>query len=145
VQVDFYQLAGTPIEAVVPLLATKVLESGQRLLIVVESEHLRNLLDEALWTHDPTSFLPHGQQGEGEPKNQSILLSDTVEAANEAKFVMLADGMWRDDVLNFERVFYLFDANQLDDARNAWRALSDKADVEPRYWKQDNGKWRQGP
>lgn len=144
-QVDFYQLAGTPIEAVVPLLATKVVESGQRLLITAETEHLRKLLDEALWTHDPTSFLPHGQRSEGAPENQSVLLSDAVEAVNEAKFVMLADGAWRDEALNFERVFYLFDADHLGDARNAWRLLSDKADVEPRYWKQDNGKWRRGP
>lgn len=40
-QVDFYQLAGTPIEAVVPQLAAKVLESGERLLIVAEDETLR--------------------------------------------------------------------------------------------------------
>jgi DNA polymerase-3 subunit chi len=145
VQVDFYQLAGTPIEKVVPQLASKVIESGERLLLVADDEALLGLLDEALWTHDASSFLPHGRAGEGKEAGQAVLLSRDVEAANGAKFVMLADGQWRDAALGFERVFYLFDAAQLDEARNAWRALTGKDNVEPRYWKQENGRWKQGP
>ena len=144
-QVDFYQLAGTPIEAVVPQLAAKTLENGERLLIVAGDTGLRDRLDEALWTYDPVSFLPHGQSGAGSAENQEILLSDATDAANSAKYVMLADGEWREAALAFDRVFYLFDADRLDDARNAWRSLSGKDAVEPRYWKQDNGRWRQGP
>lgn len=144
-QVDFYQLAGTPVEAVVPQLAAKVLEKGERLLIVAGDARLRGLLDEALWTYDPTSFLPHGQSDDGAHGNQDILLSAEADAANAAKYIMLADGEWREAALNFDRAFYLFDAERLDDARNAWRSLSDMDDVEPRYWKQDNGRWRQGP
>ncbi|QLC24121.1 DNA polymerase III subunit chi [Parasphingopyxis algicola] len=144
-QVDFYQLAGTPVETVVPQLAAKVLESGERLLIVAGEERLRTLLDEALWTHDPTSFLPHGSDADERAAHQPILLSDKPEAANEARFVMLADGAWRDEALGFERVFYLFDADRLDDARTAWRSLAEKDGVEPRYWKQEAGRWRQGP
>lgn len=144
-QVDFYQLAGTPIEAVVPQLAAKTLESGERLLIVAGDAQLRALLDEALWTYDPASFLPHGLSAEGMAANQPVLLSAETDAANAAKFIMLADGEWRDAALNFDRAFYLFDADRLEDARNAWRSLSVMDAVEPRYWKQDNGRWRQGP
>lgn len=144
-QVDFYQLAGTPIEAVVPQLAAKVLESGERLLIVSGEERVRALLDEALWTHDPLSFLPHGSDADEKAADQPILLSDRPEATNQATFAMLADGIWRDAALGFARVFYLFDADRLDDARNAWRSLAGKDDVEPRYWKQEGGRWRQGP
>jgi len=145
VQVDFYQLAGTPVEAVVPQLAAKTLENGERLLIVASDARLRGSLDESLWSYDPTSFLPHSQSGDGAPGNQAILLSDGTDAANMAKYIMLADGEWREAALTFDRAFYLFDADRLDDARNAWRSLSDMDDVEPRYWKQDNGRWRQGP
>lgn len=144
-QVDFYQLAGTPIEAVVPQLAAKTLENGERLLIVASDERLRGVLNEALWTYDPTSFLPHGLAGEDVPEDQPVLLSAETDAGNDAKFVMLADGEWRDAALNFDRAFYLFDADRLDDARNAWRSLAGMDTVEPRYWKQDNGRWRQGP
>lgn len=144
-QVDFYQLAGTPVEAVVPQLAAKTLENGEKLLIVAGDAGLRERLDETLWTYDPTSFLPHGQSGESVSENQRILLSDGTDAANAAKYIMLADGEWREAALSFDRAFYLFDADRLDDARKAWRSLSDMDDVEPRYWKQDNGRWRQGP
>lgn len=144
-QVDFYQLAGTPIETVVPQLAAKTLENGERLLIVADDTGLRERLDEALWTYDPASFLPHGQSGAGAPANQHVLLSGDTDAANAAKYIMIADGEWREAALSFERVFYLFDAERLDDARNAWRSLSGMDAVEPRYWKQDHGRWRQGP
>lgn len=144
-QVDFYQLAGTPIEAAAPQLAAKTLESGERLLIVAGDAQLRALLDEALWTYEPASFLPHAQSGDGAAGEQPVLLSAETEAANGAKFVMLADGEWRDAALGFVRVFYLFDGDRLDEARNAWRSLSAMDDVEPRYWKQDNGRWRRGP
>jgi len=144
VQVDFYQLAGTPIESVVSQLAAKVLESGERLLIVCRDGQLRALLDEALWTQEPTSFLAHGGHDD-RPKIQPILLADNVDPQNGARFIMLADGVWRDAALDADRVFYLFDADRLDDARTAWRSLSDKDDAEPHYWKQDNGRWRQGP
>ncbi|RED15634.1 DNA polymerase III subunit chi [Parasphingopyxis lamellibrachiae] len=144
-QVDFYQLAGTPIEAVVPQLAAKTLESGERLLIVASDAKLRALLDEALWTYDPASFLPHGQSGDETGADQPALLSAETDSANAAKFIMLADGEWRDAALNFDRAFYLFDADRLDEARNAWRSLAVMDAVEPRYWKQDNGRWRQGP
>lgn len=144
-QVDFYQLAGTPVEAVVPQLAAKTLENGEKLLIVASDARLRGSLDESLWSYDPTSFLPHSQSGDGAPGKQEILLSDGTDAANMAKYIMLADGEWREAALTFDRAFYLFDADRLDDARNAWRSLSDMNDVEPRYWKQDNGRWCQGP
>ncbi|MBC2777890.1 DNA polymerase III subunit chi [Parasphingopyxis marina] len=144
-QVDFYQLAGTPIEKVVPQLATKVAETGERLLIVAAEDRLLDLLDEALWTHEAASFLPHGKAGAGSDAEQVVLLSDEPAAGNAARFVMLADGQWRDEALGFDRVFYLFDEAMLDDARSAWRSLMAKDSVEPRYWKQDHGRWRQGP
>jgi len=36
-----------------------------------------------------------------------------------------------------------FPPEQTDNARSAWRTLGDG--VERRYWKQDGGKWVQGP
>lgn len=144
-QVDFYQLAGTPIEKVVPQLAAKVAESGERLLIMAGEDRLLEMLNEALWTHEAASFLPHGRAGAGSEAEQVVLLSDEPVAGNTARFVMLADGQWRDEALDFERVFYLFDAARLDEARKAWRSLTAQDSVEPRYWKQDNGRWRQGP
>ncbi|QLC21446.1 DNA polymerase III subunit chi [Parasphingopyxis sp. CP4] len=144
-QVDFYQLAGTPIEKTVPLLAAKTLENNEKMLIVADEDMLISKLNEALWAYDSTAFLPHGKASDPGSEGQPVLLSNTPSAANGAKFALIADGKWRDETLSFERVFYLFDDDQIDEARQAWKVLSQQDDVEPRYWKQEGGRWRQGP
>jgi DNA polymerase III subunit chi len=144
VQVDFYQLTRDPAEKVLPPIAQRVLDGGGRLLIIGESAQL-DVISGALWAFKPDSFLAHSKAGEGEESAQPILLSTEPFAANLAKFIALADGIWREEALEFERVFYLFPPSHTDDARAAWRALADKEDVERRYWKQDGGKWVQGP
>lgn len=140
--VDFYHLGASPLERVLPSICEKVLVSGARLLVVAEEEMLPRL-DEQLWTYARDSFLPHGT---ARPEDQPILLSAEPAAANGAGNVALADGRWREEALGFERCFYFFDAGRMDEARGVWRALKGKAEVQPRYWKQDErGKWVQGP
>ncbi|MCA1748260.1 MAG: DNA polymerase III subunit chi [Parasphingopyxis sp.] len=144
-RVDFYQLGGRPVEEVVPQLAAKVLESGAKLLLVAGEETLRARLDEALWTFEPASFLPHGAAGEDSEACQPILLAENADTAGTDRLTMLADGLWRDAALASERVFYLFGQDRLDDARAAWRGLADRDDAARQYWKQDGGRWREGP
>jgi len=140
--VDFYHLAVSPLERVLPSIAEKVVGQGQRLLVVAEPDLLARL-DEQLWSYAKDSFLPHGRD---RPESQPVLLSRDPEAVNGATNVALADGRWRDEALGFERTFYFFDDEGRDAAREAWRALKDRSEVEARYWKQDErGKWVQGP
>ena len=140
--VDFYHLTASPLERVLPSICEKVLASGERLLVVAEPDLLRRL-DEQLWTYGREAFLPHGRD---RAESQPILLSAEPEAANGAVNIALADGVWRDEALGFARAFYFFDNSSLDVARGVWRSLRGKAEVQPRYWKQDErGKWVQGP
>jgi DNA polymerase-3 subunit chi len=143
--VDFYHLASSPIERVLPRICERLLDEGARLLVVAEAP-LLDQLDAQLWTYRRDAFLPHGRGDAGEPGNQPVLLSDACEPLNGAGNIALADGRWRDEALGFERAFYFFDTGHIDEARDSWRALKDRADVERRYWKQDaNGKWVEGP
>ena len=142
--VDFYHLASSPLERVLPSICEKVLASGARLLIVAAPEQL-DALDTLLWTYAPDAFLPHARADAGRPEAQPILLSDSVAAANGATRVALADGGWREEALAFDRTFYFFDAASLDGARAAWKALADRPGLERRYWKQVEGRWVQGP
>ncbi|HEX8379487.1 MAG TPA: DNA polymerase III subunit chi [Allosphingosinicella sp.] len=140
--VDFYHLAVSPLERVLPAVAEKVVAGGGRLLVVAEPELLARL-DELLWSYSKDSFLPHGRE---RAQSQPVLLSPEPQAANGASNIALADGRWRDEALGFERAFYFFDAESRDGAREAWRALKARPKVEARYWKQDErGKWVQGP
>jgi DNA polymerase-3 subunit chi len=143
--VDFYHLASSPIERVLPQICEKVLVGGERLLIVARAD-LLDQLDTRLWAYARDAFLPHGRSDGASPETQPILLSAELEPVNGAANVALADGEWRDAALGFARAFYFFDSAHLAQARSSWRALKDHPEAERRYWKQDErGKWVQGP
>lgn len=144
-QVDFYHLTRDPAEVLVPMLAAKTLDIGKRLLLLVEDEAHCAILSNALWSAQPASFLAHDVAGSERQADQPILISDTCDPANGASYIILADGQWRDGALAFERAFFLFSAAQIDHARTVWRQLAASEDVTPRYWKQDSGRWVEGP
>jgi DNA polymerase-3 subunit chi len=140
--VDFYHLTASPLERVLPSIAEKVVAGGGRLLVVAGTDLLARL-DEQLWTYAKDSFLPHGRD---RAETQPILLSGDPVPANRAANIALADGRWREEALGFERAFYFFDDSGREQARDAWRGLKGRQEVEARYWKQDErGKWIQGP
>ena len=140
-QVDFYQLAGTPAEQVIGTLAEKVLETDGRLLIVAEDDAQLARLDRMLWDQGSTSFLPHGVAGGTDDARQPILLSTSPDAPNQARNMLIADGQWREAALSYDRSFYLFDDVSLEGARLAWKLLAGREGVERRYWAREAGKW----
>ena len=142
-QVDFYQLSGTSAEEVIASLAEKVLLADGRLLIVAEDDAYLARLDRILWGQDAGSFLPHGLAGGVEDARQPILLSTSPDAPNQARNILIADGIWREAALTYERSFYLFDNTALDGARLAWKLLAGREGIERRYWARENGKWLQ--
>ncbi|MDR6832261.1 MULTISPECIES: DNA polymerase III subunit chi [unclassified Sphingopyxis] len=147
-RVDFYRLTRDPVERVLPVIAGRILGTGDRLLIVAAPAMQRQAIDEALWTLTPASFLPHGAAGSPDEAIEPILIAGTLDPPppNDARLVALADGEWRDEALGFDRIFLLFDNSRIDDARATWRTLSARADVDNRFWKQDeNGRWSEGP
>jgi DNA polymerase-3 subunit chi len=140
-QIDFYQLAGTPPEQVIAILAEKVLETNGRLLVVADDETFLARLDRMLWDQGPSSFLPHGVAGGVDDARQPILLSNSPDAPNQARNMLIADGSWREAALTYDRGFYLFDDATLEEARLAWKLLAGRSGVERRYWAQEGGKW----
>lgn len=148
-RVDFYHLTRSGPDSITGILAEKLLGSGEHLLIIAGDEAILEKLDTALWTAKPDSFLPHtvaGKEGNDDTA-EPVLLSQTPEdAPNGASNILLADGVWRDEALAYARTFYLFDAATIDAARNAWKMLGTKEDIERHYWKQDEqGRWAEGP
>lgn len=143
-RIDFYHLTAAPLEKVLPSICEKVVAGEGRLLVVAE-EPLLATLDRELWTFAPESFLPHGRSDGPAPEAQPVLLSEGVDAPNGARNVALVDGIWRDEALSFERIFYFFDEATLAAARAAWRALKAREGAELHYWKQQDGRWTEGP
>jgi DNA polymerase-3 subunit chi len=141
VQVDFYQLAGTPAEQVIASLAEKLLDTDERLLIVAEDEAYLAKLDRILWDQGDGSFLPHGLSGGADDARQPILLSTSPDAPNQARNLLIADGTWREAALTYDRSFYLFDDATLEGARLAWKLLSGREGIQRRYWAREGNKW----
>ncbi|MCB2067922.1 MAG: DNA polymerase III subunit chi [Erythrobacter sp.] len=144
-RVDFYLLSTDPAPAAVALLARKVREAGERLLVVADDLDLLETISTTLWESAPEAFLANGIAGDEHDARQPILLSGEVDPANGAKFLLLADGEWREPSDLFTRVLFLFDDNSRAGARQVWKALESRESVERKFWKQQGGRWVEGP
>lgn len=142
-QVDFYQLSRDPVERVVPLLAAKALERGDRLLVVSGDAGQRAALSEALWAREG-SFIAHGQANEPNAGRQPVLLAETCGAANDARTAIIADGEWREEAGLFERAVLLFGPEQTEAARELWGRLAGGGHTLRIFKQRDDGSWSEG-
>jgi len=144
-RVDFYLLSQGTADAGLARIARSVKGAGERLLVVSDDAEQVVALDKALWEHFPEEFLAHGRAGAGHDARQPLLLSASCEPTNGARHVAFADGTWRDEAFAFERAFLVFDNRTLDAARGTWRMLGERDDIERHFWKQEGGRWVEGP
>jgi DNA polymerase-3 subunit chi len=145
VQVDFYQLSRDPVERAVAKLAAATLAAGERLLVVHGEAARFDGIAQALWGYRSDAFLANGVAGGAHDARQPVLLATTTEPVNGARFVALADGLWREDVLDgrFERVLLVFGEATVEAVRATWRALGKADGISRRFWKQEQGGWVQ--
>ncbi len=142
-QVDFYQLSRDPVERVVPLLATKVLEGGGRLLVVSSDAAQRAAVSDALWAREG-AFLAHGEAGEAHAARQPVLLSENCASPNGAEIVLIADGVWQKEAAAFERAILLFASDQAGEARLLWTMLGGEGHALRIFKQREDGGWREG-
>ena len=138
-KVDFWQLSRDPVEKVVALIAQRVIDQGERLLVVSADPDQRDAISRGLWSAGPESFLANGDADGPKPDAQPVLLSDKPEPANAASHVIFADGEYR-ATDGFARAFLLFDDDTVQDARKVWKSL-DGGEGERSFFRQDGGKW----
>jgi DNA polymerase III subunit chi len=140
-RVDFYQLSESPVEEALPALAAKMLEAGERALVVSADAGQLARISDGLWAAKD-QFLAHAPAGGPHDARQPILLADSLEAANGARYLALADGLWREGSDGFARVFLLFDGATIEGARATWRSLDGREGLERNYWRQlSRSKW----
>ncbi|MBW8755053.1 MAG: DNA polymerase III subunit chi [Sphingomonadales bacterium] len=144
-RVDFYQLSRDPAEFVLPQIARNTLKAGERLLVVSQDEDQLGRISASLWGRIADSFLAHGLSGGEHDARQPILLSSAMAPANGARFLAIADGVWRDAEPAFERTFYIFGDDTLQPARECWVMLGKRGGIDRHFWKQQGGKWVEGP
>jgi DNA polymerase-3 subunit chi len=143
-EVLFYHLVNTPLEQVLPLLVARTRERNQRSIIRGGSEERLRVLDDALWTYDDASFLPHGLWNEPQPEGQPVLLTPEDGRPNDAEVLFLIDAAPLPAAWDFTRVVVLFDDAD-EDAKTAARAQWKEVRAmghDATYWQQDEtGRW----
>lgn len=143
----FYHLQRTSLERAVGPLLEKCLERGWRVLAISSDASRRAALDEALWTYDDQSFLPHGQaEADGlDPNTQPILISGEGANQNDAAVALLMDGADLQVDAEFERCMVMFDdgdAATRQKAREQFKAAKD-AGLSARYFQQSGRGWKE--
>jgi len=147
VQIDFYHLMSADVATPLAMLADKVVATGHKLLILSRPEQFEPI-SSALWTHKPETFLAHNINDEAGAAHAPVWLSSQADANQiNAEYIALTAGMQPPDLMKFRRIFNLFDgsdAHATQIARDCWKQWSALAEVQCRYFVQDeNGKWTQ--
>ena len=144
-EISFYHLTRTTLEAALPVMLEKTLERGQRAVVRAGSVERVEALNGWLWTYGDRKFLPHGSAKDGHPALQPVWLTDKEERPNDAQVLFLTDGAVSEELADFERCAVLFDGNDeaaASAARNQWSNLKD-AGHDLTYWQQtDEGRWQ---
>lgn len=152
-RVDFYHLTRDGAAVTTARLTRSAMSAGMRVVVAAATPELRADVDQALWTADPESFIPHNGAEEAPNVADRILpalirpeMPERDAAPNGAGLAIFAGAPWDDAALGYDRAMLLFDGQQIDEARALWRRLGERGDVERHYWKQDaRGKWTAGP
>ena len=143
-EISFYHMTRTTLEAALPRMLEKTLERGQRAVVRAGSAERVEALNGWLWTYGDRTFLPHGSAKDGHAALQPIWLTDQDERPNEAQVLFLTDRATSEEVAAFERCAVLFDGNDeaaVAAARAQWAGLKD-AGHDLTYWQQsDEGRW----
>lgn len=145
-EVRFYHLQRTTLEAALPQMLEKVLERGQRAVVLLGSEQRVEALANHLWTYRENSFLPHGTARDGRPELQPIWLTDRDENPNGAQLLFLADGARSALVQAFETCVELFDGNDeaaVAAARQRWSEYKAAGLTLVYYQQNERGRWEE--
>ncbi len=144
-EVRFYHLQTKRLEQALPEIMAKALERQYRVVIKTTGPQRAAQLEEALWTYDAGSFLPHGHVRDGFESQQPIWITDADENPNAATMLVLTDGLASPLMADFPLCCEIFDGNDaaaLAAARAHWKDYKAKG-YDLSYFQQDeNGKWQ---
>ena len=143
-EIGFYHLTKTPLPDALLGLLEKILASGKRVIIRTGSEERVEFLNNALWTRDAASFLPHGTDKEGKGARQPVWLTTDALNPNDAEVLILTDGADGASYEDYERCIEIFDGNDnqaVVAARGRWKDYHDSG-LSLTYWQQiESGRW----
>ena len=144
-RIGFYQLGGNSVNDAVLMLVQKARGTGKKMLIFCPNP-AAVAIDDALWSHDQNSWLPHGLDAAPGAELSSVwVCSDMTSNPIDAHYVMLLYGSEPNSWAGFERGFVVFDGKsdtQLKQARSQWQKWKSQSETELAYFAQTvGGSW----
>ena len=145
--IGFYQLRDASVNDAVLMLVQKAHVTGKKMLIFCPNPAAA-AIDDALWSHDQNSWLPHGLDAAPGAELASVwVCSDMKSNPIDANYVMLLHGAEPNSWTGFERGFVVFDGKSdahLQRARAQWQKWKSRSGIELTYFAQtDVGNWEQ--
>ncbi len=144
--IRFYHLMQKRLEQALPELVAKAVERGHRVLVLAGSPERVGVLDAALWTYDPGSFIPHSAAQDKYAAEQPVFLSTEDKNVNAATVLMLTDGATSAHVGDYAMLCEIFDGNDdevVTAARARWKSYKDAGHTLAYYQQNDMGRWEQ--
>ncbi len=123
-EVYFYHVTKQTVASALPQLLSKAKDVGWTVFIRCKDEASLKFIDDAIWTVQPESFLPHAVLGSQNSEKSDILLGT-------------------EEVSKYRRCALLFDDKNSDEvniAREQWMKFT-KAYIRAKYWSQETGTW----
>jgi DNA polymerase-3 subunit chi len=143
--IQFYHLLSTGPERAVPKLMEKALANDARVLMLFDNEASLKSMSDALWSHNPNGFLPHGSAREPHAEQQPILLALTDANLNNATILCIMDGSSPASLSQFSKVLDVFDGNDeaaVAHARSRWVAYKEAGHRLQYVQQQPSGSWK---
>ena len=142
--IRFYHLLHKRLEQALPELVAKAVERGHKVLVRAGSAERIEVLDSALWTAIPDSFIPHSAVRDGYAAEQPVFLTVEHDNPNGADVLMLTDGASAPALDDFKMCCEVFDGNDEDavlSARARWKTYKDAGHELTYYQQNDRGGW----
>jgi DNA polymerase-3 subunit chi len=143
IAIQFYQLLTTPLHVAMPALVNKAVTSGFNICITTGVENIAALSD-ALWEQEGSVFLPNCVSDDASAAIHPIILSEVPTKTNQARLLIITNGLEYLEAMGFERVLFIFDGNdatELTNARNLWKQYKNAGMELIFYEQQQNGTW----
>lgn len=144
--VRFYHLMKKRLEQALPEIVAKAVERHMRVVVKAGSPERLEVLDQALWTYDAASFLPHGRLRDGFEAEQPVWLTLEDDNPNGATVLILADGATSGKIGDYALACEIFDGNDpdaVDAARARWSQYKAAGHGISYFQQDDAGKWQQ--
>ncbi len=142
--VRFYHLMHKRLEQALPELVSKALERGHKVLVRAGSRERVEVLDSALWTAIPDSFIPHSAVRDGYAAEQPVFLTTEDDNVNAATVLMLTDGATAATLDGFAMCCEVFDGNDdaaVQAARARWKTYKDAGHELTYHQQNERGGW----